>query len=332
MLFFCNKDLPVKSGCKNRTFYYKMIMELPLRGIIPPVVTPLENDNELDERGIERLIHHLLEGGVHGIFLLGTTGEATSLRYKLRENYIRLACSLVNKRVPVMVGITDTSFDGSVELAHVCKDAGADMVVVAPPYYVPISQVEMRCYLDDLVPKLPLPFLLYNMPSHTKLHMSVKTVEHAKELGALGIKDSSGDMLYLLSLIDAFKNSPEFSVITGTEIFIPETILQGGHGAVAGGANMFPRLFVEFYHASLEHDYSRIDFLRQIVMKIYNTVYNVGTFASRYTVGTKCALAALEICNDYVAHPLRQFSYTDRNTIENYVEEIKEMIGKAAFT
>jgi 4-hydroxy-tetrahydrodipicolinate synthase len=308
------------------------MMEFPLRGIIPPVVTPLLNDNELDEQGIENLISHILEGGVHGIFLLGTTGEATSLRYKLREKFVRLACSLIGKKVPVMVGITDTSFDGSVEMAHACQDAGADMVVIAPPYYVPISQVEMRGYLDDLVPRLPLPFLLYNMPSHTKLHMSVKTVEHAKELGALGVKDSSGDMQYLLSLIDAFRNSPDFSVITGTEIFIPETILQGGHGAIAGGANMFPRLFVDYYHAAVEKDHAKIEFLRRIVLKIYNTIYNVGTFTSRYTVGTKCALAALEICSDYVAHPLRQFSYADRNIIENYVEEIKEMIGKAAFT
>jgi 2-dehydro-3-deoxy-D-pentonate aldolase len=309
-----------------------MIMELPLRGIIPPVVTPLVNDNELDEQGLENLINHILEGGVHGIFLLGTTGEATSLRYKLREKFIRQACALVNKKVPVMVGITDTSFDGSIEMAHVCKDAGADLLVVAPPYYFPIAQQEMRRYLDDLVPKLPLPFLLYNMPSHTKLHMNVKTVKHAKKLGAVGIKDSSGDMLYLLSLINAFKNSPDFSVITGTEIFIPETILQGGHGAIAGGANLFPQLFVKFYEASLKHDFEKIFFLRQIIMKIYNTIYNVGTFTSRFTVGTKCALAAMNICNDYVAHPLRQFEGSEREAIVNYVEEIKEMIGKATFT
>jgi 4-hydroxy-tetrahydrodipicolinate synthase len=309
-----------------------MNTELPLRGIIPPVVTPLVNDNELDEQGLANLINHILEGGVHAVFLLGTNGEASSLQFRLRRKFVNMACGLVNKKVPVMVGITDTSFEDSIEMAHVCKDAGADMVVVAPPYYFPVSQVEMCRYLDDLVPRLPLPFLLYNMPSHTKLHMTVKTVEHARELGAIGIKDSSGDMLYLISLIDTFKNSPGFSVITGTEIFIPETILQGGHGAIAGGANMFPRLFVEFYQAAKDRDYNKIGILRQIVLKIYDTIYNVGTFASRYTVGTKCALAALGICNDYVAHPLRQFEGPDREAIVSYVEEIKEMTGKATFT
>lgn len=308
------------------------MIELPLRGIIPPVVTPLISDKELDEQGLERLITHLTEGGVNGIFLLGTTGEATSLRYSLREKFVRKACKLVNKRFPVLVGITDTSFDGSVEMAHTCKDAGADILVVAPPYYFPMAQEEMCRYLDDLVPRLPLPFMLYNMPSHTKLHMSAGTVKHAKELGSLGIKDSSGDMLYLYSLIAAFKNSSDFAVITGVELFIPETVSQGGHGAIAGGANIFPRLFVDYYKAAVDGDRAKVDFLRQIVMRIYQTVYNVGTFSSRFTVATKCALAALGICNDYVAPPFRLFENGEQEKIKKYIEEIKEMMGKAAFT
>ena len=298
-----------------------------LHGIIPPLVTPLLNNNEIDEEGLERLINNLLTAGVHGIFLLGTTGEGPNLSYKLREKFIRKSCSLIDKKVPVMVGITDTSFNGSLEIANISKDAGADSVVVAPPYYFPIAEVEMKHYLDDLVAELPLPFLLYNMPSHTKLHMSVDMVKHAKDLGALGVKDSSGDMLYLLKLISSFKNSNNFSVITGTEIFIPETIFQGGHGAVAGGANMFPKLFVEYYNASVEKDFSKIDLLRKIVLDIYNTIYNIGEFSSRFTVGTKCALGAMKICNDYVAHPLRQFEGAQKDVMYEYVERIKGMIS-----
>lgn len=304
-----------------------MSTETTLHGIIPPLVTPLLNDNELDEEGLEKLINNLLNAGVHGIFLLGTTGEGTSLRYNLREKFIRQACSIINKKVPVMVGITDTSFNGSIEIAHICKDAGADSLVVAPPYYFPIAEAEMLHYLDDLVAELPLPFLLYNMPSHTKIHMSINAVKHAKNLGAIGIKDSSGDMLYMIKLINNLKNSDNFSIITGTEIFIPETIFQGGHGAIAGGANMFPKLFVDYYNASVEKDFTKIDLLRQIVIEIYKTIYNIGSFSSRYTVGTKCALAAMGVCNDYVAHPLRQFEKPQKDVIYEYVERIREMIS-----
>ncbi len=302
--------------------------KLPLHGIIPPIITPLINDNELDEPGLNRLINHLLDGGVHGIFLLGTTGEAPSLSYKLREKFINQACKTIDKKVPVIVGITDTSISCSVEMAHISKEAGADMVVLAPPYYFPVSQSEMCSYLDNLVPQLPLPFLLYNMPSHTKLHMTVDTVKHAKSLGARGVKDSSGDMQYFMTLIDAFKDSPEFSLIVGTEIYIPEVIMQGGHGAIAGGANMFPRLFTDFYNASVEKDYKKIDNLRQIVMKIYKTIYSTGIYSSRFIAGTKSALSVLEICNDYVANPMRKLNGESYEKIAGYVNEIKEMIEK----
>jgi 2-dehydro-3-deoxy-D-pentonate aldolase len=145
---------------------------MPIHGIIPPVATPLLNDNKIDEQGLERLINHLLDGGVHGLFLLGTTGEGTSLSYELRTSFVKKVCRLVNKRVPVLAGITDTVFENSLRMASEYKEAGADMLVVAPPYYNPLSQSEMQHYLDDLAPRLPLPFLLYNIPSHTKIHLT----------------------------------------------------------------------------------------------------------------------------------------------------------------
>lgn len=108
--------------------------------------------------------------------------------------------------------------------------------------------------------------------------------------------------------------------------------LQGGHGAIAGGANIFPRLFVDFYQAAVDGDTAKVEFFRQIVLKIYQTIYNVGSFSSRFTVGTKSALAMLGICNDYVARPLRNFENGERENMTQYIEEIKEMLSKATFT
>ena len=300
-------------------------MNLPLKGIIPPMITPLTKNGDLDTDGLERLIEHLIAGGVHGIFLLGTNGEGPSLTYTLRKELISKACKLIDKRVPVLVGVTDTSFAGSIDIATYSKEAGADVVVVAPPYYFPISQEEMIEYLEKLIPALPLPVMMYNMPSCTKLHLSVETVKKAKELGAIGIKDSSGDVFYLYSLIDEFKSSPEFSIIAGTELYLPETIIYGGHGAVAGGANFFPKLFVDLYNASLTNDKTAIFELRDQVLKLYSTIYNIGTDVSRFTKGTKGALYAMGICNDYMAQPLRNFNDENRKKIKNYVEEFKEV-------
>ena len=287
------------------------------------MVTPLTADGGLDEKGLEKLIEHLIIGGVHGIFLLGTNGEAPSLSYALRKELITKACKFINGRVPVLVGITDTSFNGSLDMAAHSKEAGSDAVVVAPPYYLPISQEEMTDYLERLIPQLPLPVMMYNMPSCTKLHLSLETVIKAKELGAIGIKDSSGDMSYFYSLIEAFKESPEFSIIVGTEMFLPETMLYGGHGAVAGGANFLPELFVDLYNASVANNIEDIKILRSKVAFVNNTIYCVGKNASRITKGIKCALSVMEICEDHMALPLRKFENTERERVKQFLDQFE---------
>ncbi len=301
-------------------------MNTILKGIIPPVITPLKDNSTLDLQGLNNLIEHLIAGGVHGLFFLGTNGEATSISYDLKKELISKACEITAKRVPVFVGITDTSFSDSIRMAEHSKNAGADAVVIAPPYYMPISQKEMMTYLEDISKELPLPFVLYNMPSCTKMHMTIETVKKAKEVGALGVKDSSGDMFYLYSLIETFKDSPDFSIMAGTELYLPDTILHGGHGAIPGGANAFPKLFVDLYNASVKKDLQEIERLRNIVFVLYNTIYNVGDSPMKITKGTNSALSVMGICNGYMAHPLRQFEGEELKQIEKYVEEFQKLL------
>lgn len=283
------------------------------------MITPLQENGQLDLIGLNNLVHHLLNGGVHGIFLLGTTGEGPSLSYGIRKQLISECCKIVAGKVPVLVGITDTTFEGAIEIADHAKNAGADALVIASPFYLPISDQEMVRYLENLAPELPLPFILYNMPSCTKLSLNMKIVKRAKELGAIGIKDSSGDLSFLYMVIEEFKYDPLFSVMTGTELFLPETVMNGGHGAVAGGANFFPRLFVDIYDAMVAGDYGKVKLLREDVLKIHNTIYGVGKYPSRHIKGTKAAMKALDICQDYVAAPLYRFNEHQRNQIKEYI-------------
>jgi 4-hydroxy-tetrahydrodipicolinate synthase len=310
-----------KSNFRRYLFRDRFEMYLPLKGIIPPMVTPLQENGELDLDGLKNLVEHMLGGGVHGLFLLGTTGEGTSLSHRLRKQMVTETSSMVEKRVPLLVCITDTSIEESLELAHHAKQAGADFLVAASPFYLPISQIEMQDYLEVLLPELPLPFLIYNMPSCTKLNLSLKTIKKAKELGAVGIKDSSGDMEYLNSLIREFRGDPKFSIITGSELYLHKTILNGGHGAVTGGANFFPSLFVDLYEASLVRDMDKIMLLREKVIQIDNTIYSVGQNISKYIKGTKSALSALGICNDYTAPPIKRFEKFERAKIQGYMDE-----------
>lgn len=305
-------------------------MKLPIKGIIPPIVTPLLSDSKLDEPGLKNLIEHLISGGVHGIFLLGTTGEGPNLSYKLRKEFIKKACENIDNRIPIMVGITDTCLEGSLEIAETAKNEGADAVVIAAPYYLPMSQSEMVEYLENLTPKLPLPFLMYNMPSCTKMHMTIDTVRKARELGAIGIKDSSGDWNYMIRLIESFKDFPDFSLIAGAEAFLPETIFNGGHGAVAGGANLYPRLFVDLYDASVAKDMEKVEKLREIMLMIHKKIYDVGPYTSKYIKTIKSGLAALGICSDYVASPFTQFGKQETEQIRKNITELNLINKKTA--
>lgn len=297
-------------------------------GIIPPMVTPLLSDNlSLDLDGVKHLIEHLVSGGVHGIFILGTTGESTSLSYKTREQLIVESCKAVNGRVPVFVGITDTSIEESVHLALIAKNAGAAAVVAAPPYYYGLGQEELYKYYWSLADQVTLPLFLYNMPSHTKINIDTKTVVRlAEHQNIVGLKDSSANAVYFQSLCYLLKTN--FSLLVGPEEITAETVLMGGHGGVNGGANLFPKLYVALYNAALAKDFARIEELQNLVMEISTRIYTVGSYGSSYLKGLKGALSALGIVNGNIAPPFTTFDEKEMTKVIANIKEIEVMVAK----
>jgi 4-hydroxy-tetrahydrodipicolinate synthase len=292
-------------------------LQQPLHGIIPPLITPLLDNDTLDIKGLERLIEHTISGGVHGIFILGTTGEFANISYALRRELIERTCKLVKERVPVLVGITDSAFTESLNLAKYAASCGADAVVLAPPYYFAVSQPELQEYLQRIMTQMPLPLFLYNMPTHTKMTFAPKTVKAAAEIpGIIGMKDSSSDLAYFKQVQFALKDRDDFTFMVGPEEFMAEFVLTGGHGGVNGGANMFPRLYVELYQAARNRDFEKINALQQKVMQISMTIYNVGNYGSSYLKGLKCALSVMGICSDFMSEPFHRFNKPERKKIE----------------
>lgn len=297
-------------------------------GIIPPMVTPLLSDNlTLDVDGVKHLVEHLVSGGVHGIFILGTTGESTSLSYKTREQLIVESCKAVNGRVPVFVGITDTSIEESVHLALVAHNAGAAAVVAAPPYYYGLGQEELYKYYWSLASQVELPLFLYNMPSHTKINIDVKTVVRLSEHpNIVGLKDSSANAVYFQSLCYLLKDN--FSLLVGPEEITAETVMMGGNGGVNGGANLFPKLYVALYNAALAKDFAKIAILQDLVMEISTRIYTVGSYGSSYLKGLKGALSALGIVNGNIAPPFTTFDEKEMTKVIANIKDIEIKVAK----
>ncbi len=297
---------------------------MKLQGIVPPIVTPLHARDAVDREGLERLIEHMLAGGVHGIFALGSTGEAPSLSYEARRDMIRATCQLVNGRVPVVVGITDTAIAESLHLAKYAADQGADAVVAAPPYYFPTEPPELQEYYLHLNQELPLPLILYNMPGLTKVQMSVDMVRTLMDQpNIIGIKDSSCSMMYYQKLLKLTERRPGWFTLIGPEELLCESVMQGGNGGVHGGANLVPSLFVKTYEAVLAHDYDRALALQRQILKLGDAIYRVGKYGSAIIKGLKCALALSDICDDYMADPLHRFRQEEQTIIRKNLEDLK---------
>lgn len=300
---------------------------LPLSGIIAPMATPLLGPDRLDHAGCDRLLDHMLAAGIAGVFILGTTGEAPGLSYRLRGELIDHICSAAGGRVAVLVGVTDTSAVETIRMAERGARAGASAVVLAPPFYFGLTQPELAGYLERIVPALPLPVFLYNIPSLTGAEIAPETVRRAAAMDQIaGLKDSSGDLDYFRRVIEAVSHRRDFAVFCGPEELLGEAMRLGASGGVTGGANLFPELYVDIYTSSLRNDRQRVDRLQQIVDTVSRGVYNLTRDPSSYLRGMKCALAALGVCGNVLAEPYVPFGGGEAAAVGRTVLEIQHRL------
>lgn len=297
-------------------------------GIIPPMITPLNPDYSLDVDHTIVMVNHLLEGGVHGIFILGTTGEAASLSSDVKSDLIRQVCRQVKGKVPMLVGITDCSFVESLDLASIAAESGADALVAAPPFYMNIGQDELEAYYRKLADEVPLPLFLYNMPSHTKIFIEPETVKAlSSHPNIIGIKDSSGDLENFESLCQSFRGNPNFKIFVGPEEILAQTLEMGGHGGVTGGANLFPELYVQAYEAFRTGEKSRLKELQTTILFLSKNLYENHTYKSCYLKGLKAAMSFEGLCRGILAPPLFPYSEDEKKILHDKYLRVKEKVS-----
>ncbi len=297
---------------------------LPFQGIIPPLVTPLADQDLLDVAGLERLIEHVLAGGVQGLFLLGTTGEGPSLSHKVKRELVGQATRIVRGRAPILVGVSDTSPAESLALARDACELGAEAVVLSPPYYFPMSQADLVRYVSEFAEQSPLPVMLYNLPSHTKTAFTLESVRQLihEAPNVVGIKDSSGQMLYFQQLLVLAQERPGFTVLMGPEELLAPAVLMGGHGGVCGGANLLPALYTDLYEAAVTGDLREVHRLQQQVLRFSSKLYDGGHSPTGYLTGLKTALSFAGLCKARLAEPLFQMSTSRQARLAQHLRDL----------
>ena len=289
------------------------------------MITPMLDAATIDAEGAARIADRMIAAGVAGIFILGTTGESQSLPMRLRFDFVSLVAKHIAGRVPLLVGITETSLEDSLALAEHARKCGAAGVVSAPPYYFPANQKELIDWYTALADASPLPIYLYNMPSKVKVFLNVGTVlVLSKHPNIVGVKDSSGNQSYFQSLLFHFAGS-DFAVYMGPEEQTAAAVLSGADGGVNGGANLFPELFVNLYKAAAKGDVEEARRLQKRVMFLSDSLYGLepGSDAS-FVKAIKCALEVKGICSGYLPLPYKPFGPEMKAKVAAILETLKD--------
>lgn len=301
-----------------------------LSGIVTPLITPFSSKGKIDFAALETLANHVIEGGVSGLLLLGTTGEGPCLTQADRYKVIEQTTRFVSGRVPVLVCVSDAAFDNSVQLARYSNEAGADALVMTPPPYFSATQEELLGYFEALSSISELPCYLYNFPALAKVSIDPATVVLASELPRIaGLKDSSGDMEYFRAVKALMRDNEGFTLFMGPEERMSSAVMQGANGGVNGGSNLFPQLYVLLCDAAVKQDHQRVAELQEIVAAIGAQLYSLSKFENHCVRVVKYLLSLFGVCGDAMAEPYLGLSAENKRVARARLEDILLKLKKS---
>lgn len=229
---------------------------MKIHGIIPPVATPMQANEDLDLPRLKWFLDHQINSGVHGVFVLGTNSEFYALDDREKQEVIATAVEHVRGRVPVYAGTGAETTREAVRLTKMAEKEGVQGVSVITPYFVIPNQQEIYDHYRRIAEVTSLPVVLYNNPATCGgVKIDVDTVARLAEIpNILGVKDSSGD---LQNTIEYMRVVPErFSVMMGRDTLIFSALILGARGAVPATGNIAPKLLVEIYESFVRGDHA----------------------------------------------------------------------------
>jgi 4-hydroxy-tetrahydrodipicolinate synthase len=271
-----------------------------LRGVLPALVTPLTQEGSVDEPAVERLVGHVLAGGVHGLLPLGSTGESASLDEKARSAMLAATMKAAAGRVPVICGVVQSRLASIRAEVKTAAEAGAMAALVSPPYYYPIDQATVLDFYRRVADSSPLPILVYNIPQNTKVVIEPATLSTLAHEGAVaGIKDSSRDFEYFETVCVAVRDLPDFRIFTGSDTMLLAALAMGGAGTICGAGNIAPawvvKIFEDFERGDLEAARAQQDSLLQLVLAVRGGVFPAAIKAAVHLQG---------VCDPWPATPV----------------------------
>jgi 4-hydroxy-tetrahydrodipicolinate synthase len=257
---------------KNKKEYIKP------KGIIPAVITPLTTEGSFNEKAMRKFINYLIDGGVHGLFVVGTTGEFYGLSPEEKREIFLVTMDETRGRVPVYAGTNGITTKESVALTQLAEECKIDAVSVLTPMFLTPNQDQLIDHYKTIAENTSLPVLLYNNPPKTGVNLAAATVVKLAEIdNIIGIKDSSGDLTLTAEYIRLTQDKSSFSVLMGRDTLIYGALCYGAVGSIASCANVAPRLCADIYEKFMAGD-MKGTLKAQFNLAPLRIAFTIGTF------------------------------------------------------
>lgn len=296
-------------------------------GVIPPIITPVDANENVDEAGFRKLLTYSVDHGLHGIFVAGSNGETMALTQRQRDNAIRIAIDEVGSRVPVLAGVMDTSTRRVIDNIKSLEQMGGGCAVITSIFYARhTSQDETVRHFEEISRQTAIDLMIYNIPMFTGLKLSAATISRIARIDkVVGVKDSSGDFGEFQKTLVEFADNPDFSCLQGTTALAAASLLEGADGYVPSIAPLFPELFVQMYDSGVRKDISRTLELNTIIAETQKIL----GMSKSATSANKYALSLLGFTDKRVIMPQDGTTDADEEAIVEKVRQVNELIRKA---
>ena len=298
-------------------------MNKKIYGVVPPIITPIDAKERVDEDAFRRLLRHSVDNGLHGIFVAGSNGETMGLTQKERDRAIRIALDEVGSQVPVMCGVMDSSSARVIENIKRLEDMGGTMAVVTPVFYARhATQNETVRHFEAIAKETASDLIIYNIPTFTSQNLQPETVfEIAQIPKVIGYKDSSGNVPGFSKCLEHFKGT-DFSMMQGSTAVSAVSMLLGADGYVPTLAPLFPIIFIKVYEygkaGNIQKTLAWNETLRQADM-----IYQM---AKNQTAASKYAISRLGLCDARTCEPCEPVTREEAARIDAQIEKIQQMI------
>jgi dihydrodipicolinate synthase/N-acetylneuraminate lyase len=288
-------------------------------GVYVAMLTPFDRNGGINEKEMRRMVDFNIECGVDGLFPVSTVGEFIHLSPNEKVRLMEVVAFQAGGRVRVTPGVGSTNPWHSIELALKAKELGCDGVVVAPPYFFPLSQDMVEKYFEEIVDAVDLPVILYNIPLFTQ-PLSYEVVQRlCGRSNVVGMKDSSGSMVDMMHFMDVARQAgAEMAFLTGREETLLACLMMGARGCMAATPGILPEIMVCIYEAWKRGDLEKAGALQRSILPLVRAMFSVP-----FPLGFK---AALEVRGFRMGPPKQALPEGSRSRVAGLKRKLKRMI------